>query len=117
MVRKDGAVLLRRREAKGLLGGMTEVPSSDWRAARWSEAEAAAALPFAKGWRTLPGLVTHTFTHFHLELTVMTANLSDVQARKLGKGALWTPLERISEAGLPSVMAKIARHAMAAMGK
>ena len=79
--------------------------------------EAAAALPFAKGWRTLPGLVTHTFTHFHLELTVMTANLSDAQARKLGKDALWTPLERISDAGLPSVMAKIARHAMAAMGK
>jgi len=117
MVRKDGAVLLRRREAKGLLGGMTEVPSSDWRAARWSEAEAAAALPFAKGWRTLPGLVTHTFTHFHLELTVMTAKLTDAQASRLGQDALWTPLERIADAGLPSVMAKIARHVMGAMGK
>lgn len=117
MMRKDGAVLLRRREAKGLLGGMAEVPSTDWRAARWTEADASSVLPFAKGWQTLPGMVTHTFTHFHLELTVMTAKLSDAQAAKLGKDAIWTPLESIGDAGLPSVMAKIAKHAMAAMGK
>jgi hypothetical protein len=29
MQRKDGAVFLRRREAKGLLGGMTEIPSTE----------------------------------------------------------------------------------------
>ncbi len=116
MVRKDGAVLLRRREAKGLLGGMTEVPSTEWRAKRWSAAEAQDALPFAKGWRALPGLVSHTFTHFHLEFTVMAANLTDAQAKTLGKDALWTPLTRIGDAGLPSVMAKVAKHAMKAMG-
>jgi A/G-specific adenine glycosylase len=120
MMRKDGAVLLRRREAKGLLGGMTEVPSTDWRAKKWSKADVDGALPFSasgsKGWRTLPGLVTHTFTHFHLELTVMTADLTAAQAKKLDDGAIWTPLERIGDAGLPSVMAKIAKHAMRAMG-
>jgi A/G-specific adenine glycosylase len=105
MVRKDGAVLLRRRAAKGLLGGMTEIPSTDWRAARWSKTDADAARPNAKSWRLLPGVVTHTFTHFHLELTVMAAN------------ALWTPLDRLADAGLPSLMTKVARHAMAAMGK
>ncbi|HZT50868.1 MAG TPA: A/G-specific adenine glycosylase, partial [Stellaceae bacterium] len=41
-VREDGAVLLRRRPEAGLLGGMMEVPSTPWRAAEWSEAEAAA---------------------------------------------------------------------------
>ncbi|MGE4063285.1 MAG: A/G-specific adenine glycosylase [Rhodospirillaceae bacterium] len=112
MVRKDGAVLLRRREAKGLLGGMTEVPSTAWRPARWTSDDLTAALPFSKGWRTLPGVVTHTFTHFPLELTVMTADLNDAQAGKLGKDALWTPLERLDDAGLPSVMRKVARHAM-----
>src|SRR5579885_2301985 len=40
-VREDGAVLLRRRPEAGLLGGMMEVPSTPWRAAEWSEAEAA----------------------------------------------------------------------------
>ena len=29
--RKEGAVLLRKRPAKGLLGGMDEVPSTPWR--------------------------------------------------------------------------------------
>lgn len=115
MVRKDGAVLLRRRAAKGLLGGMTEVPSTDWRAKRWRKADTEEALPFAKGWRVLPGVVSHTFTHFHLELTVMAADLTDTQAKKLGAGALWTPLDRMGDAGLPSVMAKVAKHAMKAM--
>ncbi len=112
MVRKDGAVLLRRRDAKGLLGGMTEVPSTDWRAKKWTKADTDAALPFSKGWRALPGTVTHTFTHFHLELAVLAADLTDAQAKKLGGGALWTPLDRLGAAGLPSVMAKIAKHAM-----
>jgi len=120
MVRKDGAVLLRRRAAKGLLGGMTEIPSSEWRAKRWSPQETAAALPFArdkrKPWRALPGVVSHTFTHFHLELTVLAADLTDAEARKVGEGALWTPLARLDEAGLPSVMMKIVRHALKAMG-
>lgn len=115
MVREDGAVLLRRREAKGLLGGMTEVPSTDWRAKKWTAADVNAALPVSKGWRALPGVVTHTFTHFHLELTVMTADLTAAQAKKLGESALWTPLERLGEAGLPSVMAKVARHVMKGM--
>lgn len=117
MVRKDGAVLLRRRAAKGLLGGMTEVPSTDWRGKRWSAVEMEEALPFAKGWRVLPGVVSHTFTHFHLELTVWTADLTDAQAKKLEADAIWTPLERLSDAGLPSVMAKVAKHAMKGVGK
>jgi A/G-specific adenine glycosylase len=116
MVRKDGAVLLRRREAKGLLGGMTEVPSTEWRAKRWAAAHLAGALPFARGWRALPGRVTHTFTHFRLELSVMAAELSQAQAKRLADGALWWPLERLDDAGLPSVMRKVARHAMKAMG-
>jgi A/G-specific adenine glycosylase len=35
-VRRDGAVLLRRRPPKGLLGGMLEVPSTAWEAAMCS---------------------------------------------------------------------------------
>src|SRR5260370_33249563 len=30
LARKDGAVLLRQRPAKGLLGGMDDVPASPW---------------------------------------------------------------------------------------
>jgi len=115
MVRADGCVALRRRPPKGLLGGMTEVPGSDWRAAAWTDTEAKAAAPLKARWRVLPGLVSHTFTHFRLEVAVHTADLTAAQARKLGPDVIWTPLPRIGRAGLPSVMAKVAKHALAAI--
>ena len=48
--RADGAVLLRRRPEQGLLGGMMEVPSTDWRQGTWTLAEALkqSPLPQAK---------------------------------------------------------------------
>ncbi len=112
MMRADGCVALRRRPPKGLLGGMTEVPGSDWRAAAWTDQEAKAAAPLKVRWRVLPGLVSHTFTHFRLEVAVHTADLTAAQARKLGPDIIWTPLPRIGRAGLPSVMAKVAAHAL-----
>ena len=42
LTRADGAVLLRRRPEKGLLGGMIEIPSTPWRAEPWTLAEAIA---------------------------------------------------------------------------
>ena len=35
-MREDGALLLRKRPERGLLGGMAEVPSTDWRSATWT---------------------------------------------------------------------------------
>jgi len=110
MVRADGAVALRRRPPQGLLGGMTEVPSTDW-----SEKDHSTAAPLKAKWRVLPGAVIHVFTHFRLELNVWGADLTATQAKALGPDIIWTPLERIGEAGLPSVMAKVARHAMKAL--
>lgn len=112
MVRADGCVALKRRPPKGLLGGMVEVPGTDWRAKKWTDADAAKAAPATAKWKPLPGLVLHTFTHFQLEVNVWAADLTKVQAAKLGDDIIWTPLERIGQAGLPSVMAKMAKHAM-----
>jgi A/G-specific adenine glycosylase len=112
MVRADGCVALQRRPPKGLLGGMTEVPGSVWRAKAWSAAEAARISPVKAKWRALPGIVSHTFTHFRLEMTARTANLTAAQAKKLGPDILWTPLDQIGRAGLPSVMAKVAALAL-----
>ncbi len=115
MVRADGCVALRRRPPKGLLGGMTEVPGTDWRAEKWTDVEAAEAAPLRAKWRALPGVINHTFTHFRLEVAVHTIDLTAAQARKLEPEIIWTPLARIGRAGLPSVMAKVARHALAAI--
>jgi len=117
MVRADGCVLLRRREARGLLGGMTEIPGTEWVQSNGSAARAARSnaqkAPVNARFRTLNGTVSHTFTHFHLELTVHSANLTSAQAKKLdGPEAIWVPVDEIGSAGLPSVMRKVAMHAI-----
>ncbi len=109
-LRKDGAVLIRRRPAQGLLGGMMEIPSTSWRDdTPWSLEEATPEAPLSlKTWRLLPGLVTQSFTHFHLEMKVA-----------FGKGGanpivngLWCPLDQLEEHALPTIMRKIVRHAL-----
>ena len=111
IVRKDGAVLLRRRPDKGLLGGMMEIPSTPWRAETWAVDEATPAAPADAAWTLLPGGVSHTFTHFHLELKVLTGRLPARHGLR-DKGIAWVPVTEIGTAGLPSVMAKIAKHAL-----
>lgn len=106
-----GSVLLRRRPERGLLGGMMEVPSTPWREGAVPDlAEAAAAAPGPAAWRLLPGAVRHTFTHFHLELTVAAGRLTGAPT---GPGALWVPVEALGDYALPTVMKKVARHAAA----
>ncbi len=138
MVRKDGCVLLRRRPSRGLLGGMMEIPCSEWESkasvvspgvpsntafARQNapfallNAEIALKTPLKARWSQIPGTVSHTFTHFHLELTVVSATLTPAQAKKLdGPEAIWTPIDKIGAAGLPSLMRKVAQHAIKQMG-
>ncbi|ODT70645.1 MAG: A/G-specific adenine glycosylase [Pelagibacterium sp. SCN 63-23] len=62
-----GDVYLQSRPAKGLLAGMTEVPTSDW-AAELAEPDH----PVAADWQHR-GQVVHIFTHFRLELEVWSA--------------------------------------------
>jgi A/G-specific adenine glycosylase len=109
-VRKDGAVLLRRRPEEGLLGGMMEFPSTDWRERKWSEQEALDQAPEAARWERLPGLVRHGFTHFELELLVLSGRVG-------GKApGVWCAIDRLSEMALPSLMKKVARHALGKVG-
>ncbi len=109
-VRGDGAVLLRRRAEEGLLGGMMEVPSSPWREGHTDNGGLLDHAPVADAdWRLLPGLVSHTFTHFHLELTVMAAR--DVEDRA-GAAGVWCLPDAFGEYALPTVMKKVCRHAL-----
>lgn len=66
-VRPDGRVLAERRPEAGLLGGMLGLPGGPW-----GEAPAPAP-PFAADWRDLGVEVRHTFTHFHLRLSLVGA--------------------------------------------
>jgi A/G-specific adenine glycosylase len=107
LTRADGAVLLRRRPERGLLGGMIEIPSTPWRTMPWTFAEVVQIAPVTAAWLPLPGTVRHGFTHFQLELAVMS-----------GVGTtegLWSRVERLGDHALPTLMKKVARHAIAAL--
>jgi A/G-specific adenine glycosylase len=107
-LRADGHILLRTRAATGLLGGMTEVPTTEW-TQRFDELAALRDAPDMKApWRRLPGSVTHTFTHFPLELVVYA---TAVPARtRAPRGMRWVALSALPEAALPSVMRKVISH-------
>lgn len=108
LVRGDGAVLLRRRPESGLLGGMMEFPGSVWTEGPLDPEAALDAAPIATNWRRLDGQVSHTFTHFHLELVVFAASIRLGDA-KLGT---WCPVDRLGDQALPTLFAKVARHVL-----
>ena len=107
--RADGAVLVRSRPPRGLLGGMTEVPTSEWVHA-FDEAAALRAAPRLSGsrklaWRKVPGKVTHVFTHFPLELAVFTA--AAPAGCRAPPGTRFVARAALHEEAWPSLMRKV----------
>lgn len=95
--RADGALLLERRPEKGLLGGMLGWPGSEWGDAPEP------APPIHAEWTPLAGEVRHTFTHFHLILQVMRAEVPN-DAQPLRGDFVGKPVFRPSD--LPTAMRK-----------
>jgi A/G-specific adenine glycosylase len=114
VVTRGDELLVRSRPEKGLLGGMTEVPGSDWLAGQ-EDKSALREAPDLAGvarWHRKAGVVTHVFTHFPLELVVYTAN---VPARtKAPDGMRWVPIATLADEALPNVMRKAIAHGLGA---
>lgn len=109
VVRDDGRVLLERRAEKGLLGGMMGFPCSEWQAELCAAPDAAAPWR-AASWTQLPGQVAHTFTHFHLDLSVMRIDApGDPQGGLQSGDGVWCAPDALERHALPSVMKKVAR--------
>jgi A/G-specific adenine glycosylase len=89
-----GEVLLVRRPGHGLLGGMLALPTD-------GEGGAGEGPPAPAEWREA-GAVDHVFTHFALRMRLLCA---EAEARHDG---LWWPVDRLAEAGLPTLFAKLA---------
>ena len=98
-----GQVLLRRRPPRGLLGGMTELPGTEWRCTPWSLEEAEGAAPAQAAWRRV-GQAVHGFTHFELTIDVYSADVPAIQA-----DGFLRPAARLTEEALPTVMRKCIR--------
>ncbi|MCU0828825.1 MAG: A/G-specific adenine glycosylase [Tabrizicola sp.] len=90
---RDGAMLLERRPEKGLLGGMLGFPGDGWDGG-------GGPAPGDGDWRDI-GEVRHTFTHFHLILTVRTARIDSPTTR-----GDWVARAAFRPADLPTVMRK-----------
>jgi A/G-specific adenine glycosylase len=110
-VRADGHVLVRTRPPKGLLGGMTEVPTGTWTHDFDPHGALADAPSLARAkWRRVPGVVTHVFTHFPLELEVHIARVG--ATAKAPAGMRWVALADVAGEALPNVMRKVVAHAL-----
>ena len=121
VLRDDGAVLLRKRPDEGLLGAMLEVPSAGWNYARGKDDRAgdASSAPFEGDWCPLPGRVRHTFTHFHLELTVFCTSLPAGHAPAFAPPRAdwrWVARQDLGSQALPSLMRKVVAHGFEHMG-
>jgi A/G-specific adenine glycosylase len=102
-IEDNGKVWLVRRPGKGMLGGMRALPDDGWNA----RADGSARLPVSGEWRSA-GAIRHSFTHFHLTLS-LRMKAGD---QPPGEGEWW-PVEKLEEAGLPTVFAKAARLVLA----
>jgi A/G-specific adenine glycosylase len=85
----EGHVLLVRRPERGLLGGMLALPEE-------------APLPPRAEWREA-GSVDHGFTHFSVTMRLLCA-----EAPARDEANIWWPVERLAEAGLPTLFARLA---------
>jgi A/G-specific adenine glycosylase len=121
--RSDSCVLVRTRPPRGLLGSMTEVPTTEW-SKDFDESEAPRAAPRFSvrrtdnnevRWRRLAGVVRHVFTHFPLELAVYVAEVPpDAPAPD---GMRWIAIAEIGDEALPSLMRKVLAHALGESGE
>jgi A/G-specific adenine glycosylase len=112
VVTRGDQLLVRTRPEKGLLGGMTEVPTSHWLAAQ-DDKTALKTAPTLNGvarWHRKAGVVTHVFTHFPLELVVYTANAA--ARSRAPEGMRWVPIATLQDEALPNVMRKVIAHGL-----
>lgn len=97
VTRADGAVLLETRPEKGLLGGMLAFPTSDWSDAPTED------LPLVTDWHDPNLEVRHTFTHFHLRLSLRIANVTMDTLPQRGE---FVPRALFKPSSLPTLMRK-----------
>lgn len=105
-VTEGGEIMLRRRAETGLLGGMTEVPTTAW-TARIDGGTDAGHAPFAAEWEAC-GVITHVFTHFELRLSVFRTRVASGREPE----GWWVPVEKLSDEALPTVMKKVITQAI-----
>tara|TARA_B100001750_G_C15028863_1_gene360795 strand:- start:42 stop:317 length:276 start_codon:yes stop_codon:yes gene_type:complete len=81
---------------------MLGLPGTPWMDRHWVESDAIPFSPLQTPWSRVTGVVHHTFTHFHLELTLLKGRI---------RGATnihghWVKPSEFLDIGLPTLMKK-----------
>jgi len=110
LMRRDGLILLRRRPNNGLLGGLMEIPTTEWRDTPWKNRAIHKSAPGGECWRRFPKVIRHDFTHFRLELIIMCGT---VDGRRTIDG-VWCDTRNLDNYAISALSKKIvieaARH-------
>jgi len=97
-----GEILLEKRPDKGLLAGLIGLPTTPWQDTPGKIGPDTIGAPEGvKTWEPLPGIVRHTFTHFHLELIIVKGRSNTSQ-----KG-FWSSFDNLKTYAFPTVMKKV----------
>jgi A/G-specific adenine glycosylase len=99
---ENGYVLVEKRPEKGLLGGLMGFPTSPW-----EETNGPSPLPLPGPWISIPEEVTHTFTHFHLTLSIMQKTLQKREATVIT--GQWILKTAFKDYAFPTLMKKVIR--------
>jgi A/G-specific adenine glycosylase len=97
---------------------MLEVPSTEWAETLPPLDEAMRGAPVRAQWWAVPGVVSHTFTHFKLESLVYRALVGVDTALTFWadpQRCEWVLRRDLDRAALPSVMRKIIAHGLREM--
>ena len=65
-------------------------------------------VPFAGPWTKVPGIVRHSFTHFHLEIEVYVGRFT----RRPKFDGMWVTRRKLGATALPTVMKKLVHHGL-----
>lgn len=106
LVLRDGdAVLLERRPPTGIWGGLWSLPQADGDAAL-----AELARGFGGGGTVPLAPLTHTFTHFRLEIEPRLSDIADgggLPSSARDADTAWVPLSRLDAYGVPAPVRKL----------
>ena len=106
--RADGAIWLEKRPAKGLLASMSQIPSTNWfdkmAGENFDFQSALDHAPPDLAFQKKVGQVSHTFTHFHLELDIYHAVTDREDPTANG---WWSAPDKIAGEALPTVFRKV----------
>jgi len=104
-----GNILLKKRPAKGIFGGMFVFPGTQWdnknAVHKPGNNEIKAAAPIEGEWDKSPHSVRHVFTHFDLELDIYRGTCEEAD---LDASYHWCAKDKLLSVGLPSAMKKVA---------